>query len=54
MPKYYAKTEKMNETKIHTVYEVDGDVSIAVWEGRNSAEAKKYAAECQRVADKVA
>ena len=53
MPKYFAQTEKFDDTKVHTVYEVDGDVSVAVFEGRTFREAKAYAKEQNRVASLV-
>lgn len=53
MPKYFAKTERFNDQKIHTVYEVDGNLEVAVYEGRTSQEAKAYAKECSRVAQQV-
>lgn len=48
MPKYFAKTQKFNDQKIHTVYEVDGDLEVPVSEGRTSEEAKREAERLNR------
>lgn len=52
MVKYQARTERFNEAKLHTVYEVDGDLEVAVWEGRTIDEARGYAAARQSEADR--
>ena len=43
--KYIVRREKFEDQWIHSVYETDGDVEIAVWEARNGREAYKYAEE---------